>query len=205
MSTICYCAGHTDLIPHSWMMMSELAWHRKERWNVLKKKHREMEDRVDLLWRQSGNSRTQERYSRMTACLPCSTKGPVIIYVEGEGRGEKNVGHAKLSMWPPHYDMHIASDPPPLPLPCIYWLDVYKASDNWKLTITCNVIRWFLLWLLNLFNYKINVLCKPVSSFSSTSCGLYKQCYCALFINSHVEDTTNLMAWNYFNIRVSVF
>ena len=26
---------------------------------------------------------------------------------------------------------------------------------------------------------------------------LYKQCYCVLFFNSHVEDTTNVMVLNY--------
>ena len=29
-------------------------------------------------------------------------KGPVIIYVEGGGGWEKNVGRVKFSMWPPH-------------------------------------------------------------------------------------------------------
>ena len=44
-----------------------------------------------------------------------------------------------------------------------------------------------------------NNLCKchKESSFLSTSCGLYKQCYCVLFFNSHVEDTTNVIALSY--------
>ena len=46
-------------------------------------------------------------------------------------------------------------------------------------------------------NYKIRVSCKPVCSFSFTSCDLYKQCYCVLFFNSHVEDTTNAMVLSY--------
>ena len=69
----------------------------------------------------------------------------------------------------------------------------YKASDNWKLAITYNYEMIF-------DTCKMRVSCKPVSSFSSTSCGLYKQCYCVLFcflINSHIEDTTNVMVLSY--------
>ena len=66
------------------------------------------------------------------------------------------------------------------------------------------IIRWFFMitfdWPLN----KISVSCRPVSSFSSTSCGLYKQRYCALFFNSHVEDTTNVMVLKITDQSISV-
>ena len=98
---------------------------------------------------------------------------------EGGGGWEKNVGHVKYSKWPLYKGMQIASDPPlsisyfsndpPLPLPRMYWLDVYKASVK-------IIITWFLITITNLLNYKINVTCRPVS----TSCGLDKQCYCVL-------------------------